>query len=158
MKKYLFFAALFAVSCLTCKAQMPNTAMFDNMEEVLTIKVNVTGNNSVTVGDENRVMILFDGEASGPYFTGIIMPGGVDTQKHKGREGSLSARYMLDGKDCDGNACRIFIENNAVDGAGYTTPTVLTDSKALAWMNSTKLTGRIDASRAGLIIRIYRDK
>ena len=58
------------------------------------------------------VMIPFTGVSEGPYFFGKTLGTGVDTQKI-GKDGSflLSARYMLEGEDCEGNACRIFIEN-----------------------------------------------
>ena len=83
--------------------------------EVLTINVRITAINEVKGNAGTARMILFDGDAASEYFTGTILPGGVDTQKDKPGEGTLlSARYILEGTDYKGESCRIFIENNGV--------------------------------------------
>ena len=98
-------------------------------------------------GDAN--MVLFSGKAEHPNFTGVVLPGGCDTQKRDGNTVSMSARYMLQGKDCDGQDCHIFIENNGsfllppTDAIIKTVPTVRTDSKALAWLETAVLSGTV---------------
>lgn len=85
----------------------------DSKELVLSIEVCCHEAVSVKGQDTEVVMIPFSGRAFGPYFNGEIIGTGVDTQKYdlKSGEGKLSARYMLQGTDRDGAACRIFIEN-----------------------------------------------
>jgi len=59
-------------------------------------------------------MIPFKGSVSGPLFTGIVEPCGMDTQVTDQNEvRHMSARYMLTGKDADGTDCHIYVENNA---------------------------------------------
>ena len=86
--------------------------------------------------------IPFEATADGPYFTGTVLPGGVDTQRifPDGRR-ELSARYILEGTDCAGNPCHIFVENNGVlhpreDGSTYfaAVPTMVTDSPVLNFL------------------------
>ena len=69
----------------------------------------------------------------------------------------MSARYMLEGIDSEGQSCRIFIENNGTDINGdiQTTPMILTDSKVLAWLETAELTGRLDFAGEEMIIRIF---
>lgn len=84
------------------------------LEEVFT--VHVIPADPITLNDNcgnTVIMIPFTGSVTGKYFEGRVLSGGVDTQiigKH-GRH-TLSARYMLEGKDYKGNSCKIFIENN----------------------------------------------
>ena len=122
--------------------------------EVLRVYVNVTGCHEV-VSDGNTVrMLLFDGTCGGPYFNGTILSGGVDTQKgYADGTGTLSARYMIDGTDCEGNACKLFIENNAEFNAP-TVPKILTDSPALKWLESAELEGRLEFPEGKLNIVI----
>lgn len=92
-------------------------------------------------------MIAFSGEADGPYFTGKILPHGVDTQKlENGKQLQLSARYMLEGMDCCGKPCHLFIENNGVEKENgiETKPRIYTDSEALAWMEKAALCGSVE--------------
>ncbi len=116
--------------------------------EILRIKVYLTGNTVVEGHADKAVMLPFTGDCACPLFTGKILPSGVDTQRidAQGRV-SLSARYALEGTDSDGQPCRIFIENVAVAALGQemiTRPTLRTDSKALAWLETADLSGRIE--------------
>lgn len=120
------------------------------LTEILTILISIMGMSHVEAGGEAVNMIPFGGEAVGPYFQGKVLPGGVDTQM----KGNLSARYMLEGTDCDGQPCKIFIENNGKFGEPYTHPTILTDSKALSFLNGAELLGKLDGGADGLTIRI----
>ena len=97
--------------------------------EVLRVYVNLTGWLEVTSGDRVVKMLPFDGTCDGPYFKGTILQGGVDTQKTDLEgNGTLSARYMIDGVDCEGNKCRMFIENNAKTKAALESIGLTTDA------------------------------
>ena len=102
------------------------------------------------------VMIPFTGEASGPYFSGKVTGTGVDTQRID-PEGNvtLSARYMLEGKDSSGNACRVFIENEGSRDTGFR-PTIVTDSPVLAEFEGIPMTAEIEDIEGGVMVRIYR--
>ena len=100
-------------------------------------------------------MIPFTGEASGPYFHGRVTGTGVDTQKIE-KEGSimLSARYMLEGTDSAGNACRVFVENQGNWTIGFT-PSIVTDSQLLAGWETARLYATADGIPEGVLIRIF---
>ena len=51
------------------------------MEEILKIKVQLDDIFEVEGKNGSARMIAFSGEADGPYFSGKILPHGVDTQK-----------------------------------------------------------------------------
>lgn len=122
--------------------------------EVLRIYVNVTGCHEVISEEKTVRMLTFDGTCDGPFFKGIILPGGVDTQRdYADGTGTLSARYMLEGTDCKGNNCRLFIENNAKLN-DYTVPSILTDSSVLKWLETANLRGRIECPDGQLTIVI----
>lgn len=86
------------------------------------------------------LMIPFGGSVESELFTGKILPGGIDIQvENSANIRHMCARYMFEGTDHTGAACRLFVDNN-----GYfepnthnfnpfrTCPTFMTDSKALA--------------------------
>lgn len=128
------------------------------MAEVLRVHVRLTGCEELTSGTRAVRLLPFDGTAEGSGFKGVILPGGVDTQiDFAPGQGTLSARYMLDGTDAEGKACRVFIDNGAVTRAGretVTRPRILTDSASLKWLESAALTGRIEAAEGRLDIVI----
>lgn len=108
------------------------------------------------------VMIPFGGTAQGEIFSGIVLPGGVDTQtvdvvgvRH------MSARYMLEGQDNTGAACKIFIENNGhfpkdAPMPFQTVPTFRTDSKALAaYLHRSAFRGEGHADDGKLVIKFF---
>ena len=72
-----------------------------NFEELFTLHVEIKETISLeNPQGDSVVMITCTGSATGKYFTGKVLPGGVDTQiigKHKDRH-TLSARYILEGK------------------------------------------------------------
>lgn len=122
--------------------------------EVLRVYVGLTGFYEMESGDKKIRMILFEGTCDGPFFQGTILPGGVDTQKgYEDGTGTLSARYMIDGTDCEGNPCRMFIENNASCN-DYTIPSIFTDSPALQWLETANLRGRMEFPEGKLNIVI----
>jgi hypothetical protein len=128
------------------------------MEEELLMTINVKCEEPVSVTGANRtiVMIPFTGEAAGDLFSGHVIGTGVDTQKIEGgQKAFLSARYMLEGQDAAGNACRIFIENQGFWGENLT-PSIVTDSPLLAGWEKAELYATAEGIPQGVIIRIYR--
>ncbi|WP_458458924.1 DUF3237 family protein [Pseudobutyrivibrio sp.] len=128
-------------------------------KEVLTVRVRIKEALEVKGSSNGATMILFDGDCDCDNFKGKILPGGVDTQRI-GEDGlvSLSARYIMEGVDRNGQACRIFIENNGKilsDGSMVTRPYVLTDSAALRFLEDAELTGTVEGVPDGVVIHIF---
>lgn len=131
-------------------------------KEILTIDVVIDVCEEVKGKTGEAAMILFIGSVDCDAFKGKILPGGVDTQKECGGENrSLSARYILEGVDYQGQSCRIFIENNGVmnpkKGLEYTIPRILTDSDALSYLEKEDLIGTITPSDKGITIHIFQN-
>jgi len=128
------------------------------MKEVLTLDVRITDTFRVEGTDSSAQMVMFEASCDCENFKGKTMPGAVDTQRLLPENIlSLSARYILEGVDRDGNDCRIFIENNGQAPLGAqmkTSPRVITDSKALAFLEKEELAGLVEPSADGVIIHI----
>ena len=131
---------------------------------VLEVKVDISNPGirmKTELGDVS--MIPFAGRVQGELFTGIIEPWGVDTQvlnqigiRH------MSARYMLSGKDREGNDCHIYVENNGwllddkPSRTFKTVPTFYTDSELLApYLHRDQFYGIGSVEEDGLWIRFY---
>ncbi len=127
------------------------------MEELL-MEIRVECGEAVSVrGQETTiVMIPFTGTTEGPYFKGKTVGTGVDTQRI-GKDGiaRLSARYMLEGTDAAGNACRIFIENEGSGQEGFT-PRIVTDSPLLKGWETEELGAAVDGIPGGVLVKIFR--
>ena len=125
------------------------------MREILRIHININKIHELKAGDKTLRMVLFDGYCDSDLFKGNIMDGGCDMQLI-GDHTQMSARYMLEGTDCEGKPCKLFIENNnAGDGeAAETKPVIYTDSDALKWLETAELSGRIIQGEK-LMIKIY---
>ena len=107
-------------------------------------------------------MIPFAGTCDCEMFKGIVEPWGVDTQVvNQNNMRHLSARYVLTGKDKDGQDCHIYIENNGwMENKPSmhfdTVPTFRTDSKLLSpILHSERFVGTGDVESDGLWIRFY---
>ena len=124
------------------------------MNELL-LEIHVTCREAVSVegGSRKIVMVPFDGEAEGPLFTGRIIGTGVDTQTIENGRITLSARYMMEGKDAEGNPCRIFVENQGGWDTGFT-PAIVTDSPLLAGWETADLYATAEGIPEGVMIRI----
>lgn len=121
---------------------------------IFKLNIHVTGVQEVQSARRTVKMILFDGDCEGDYFTGVIEPGGVDTQIiAQDGTGTLSARYSLHGTDKEGKPARIFIENNAEFGKP-THPRIWTDSECLRWLETAALRGQIKTDDGKLTILI----
>ena len=124
---------------------------------ILTIEVKCHDGIGVRGRRTEVVMVPFSGRAYGELFTGRVLTGGIDTQKTDLLTGecTLSARYMLEGTDCGGESCRIFIDNNIHDDEGWH-PKLVTDSALLAEWEELPLTATVDGADGGVTVRIYR--
>lgn len=129
--------------------------MEQNPELLLEIRVACEEPFSVKGQETTIVMIPFSGTVDGPFFKGKTVGTGVDTQKI-GTDGSflLSARYMLEGTDAEGNACRIFVENQGNEQAGFI-PRIVTDSPLLAAWEKKALYSTLEGIPGGVTVRIW---
>ncbi len=133
----------------------------DNEELVILeylMTVNVKTMQAYGVGSDKMSinMIPFTGSAEGHWFTGEIVGQGCDTQKYPAGGGAMfSARYLLKGKDVDGNSCSVFVENNG-PALDLCTPTVITDSKALADWQDWELRAIVVPVAGGVDVNVFR--
>ena len=67
----------------------------------------------------------------------------------------MSARYMLEGKDFEGNGCKVFIENSGSTLSDLT-PKIVTDSEALRFLQEQELYAQGESIGDGVIIKIYK--
>ncbi len=126
------------------------------MEELFSIHVKITEACSLKSDHGSVNQILFTGECHAPFFTGVILPGGVDTQISS-RDGAclLSARYMLEGTDNTGKPAKIYIENNG--DMSKTHPRIITDNESLRWLETTPLQGRITGWEHGVDLHFSKE-
>ncbi len=131
------------------------------MKEVFSVDVIIDGAYEVKSESRSACMITFHGESNCDNFKGKILPGGVDTQKQVGSEArTLSARYILEGEDYTGEHCHIFIENNGSfqkDETIIIKPLIITDSKALSWMETADLKGTVTGAPNGVRIAFLQE-
>ena len=126
------------------------------MKEYMTLHIELHDTVEVASNTVKVVQISFTGSAEGDFFQGEILPGAVDTQTvYPDGTGRLSARYTLRGKDAEGNACMLYIENEAALGSEETKPSVVTDSPALSFLMETDLTGRNRITDDGVTIQFF---
>ena len=146
-------------------AESPITEDYDSMskneplmknELLMEIEVELHGTAGFE-GPHSKVTLLpFSARTAGKYFTGSTVMDGVDTQRTDAEGNfSLSARYMLKGKDYTGQECSIFIENNG-SSLDNCIPAILTDSEALAFLENTPLASTVEGREGGVTVRIYR--
>ncbi|QSF46242.1 DUF3237 family protein [Paenibacillus tianjinensis] len=135
------------------------------LEEVFTVHVTIGQTAELHREDgDSVVMISFTGNVTGKYFQGEVLAGGVDTQiiGKNGDRHSLSARYMLQGKDFTGEECQIYIENNGDAGKKWndalfrTHPKMITNSRALSFLNDDVYVAEGLPTELGVDIKIYR--
>lgn len=103
-------------------------------------------------------MINFGGHCKTEHFDGKVLQGGVDTQRHFRPDSTLlSARYMMEGVDGAGKACKVYVDNQAIlpNPDGLTRPTYITDSEYLQAFQKDSIFGKMDFTQEGLYIRVY---
>lgn len=108
--------------------------------------------DAVKIG--NVTVVYFDGDADGEFFKGKIRGEGADAQTVKDDGVYLSAKYILEGVDYTGEECKLYVENDASPNEKYTRPKIATDSKALKFLETAPLCGKIIPSNKGLTIEI----
>ncbi len=125
------------------------------MIKLFDVYVDITVTVEVNGKPHDVGMRSFTGKVSGKYFNGKVIGTGVDPQYlTKDKKALLSARYMLEGKDIDGNKCRCFIENNGSFDNGFV-PKIVTDSPALSEFEEAELKAEITAKENGVIVSIF---
>ncbi len=128
-----------------------------NGEMLLEIQVKLLPSLRVNGSTRDILMIPFTGTAGGPWFTGQVIGPGVDTQNiSKDGKAALSARYMLEGTDKNGQSCRIFIENQGSFCSGFK-PAVVTDSALLSDWETAELCATVDVVPGGVVVRVFRE-
>lgn len=125
-------------------------------KSIMTIRVATYESCMLQSSDSSVVMIPFSAEAEGKYFSGKTLMNGVDTQITAEGRFSLSARYMLEGTDCSGKKCRLFIENNGTS-LDNCRPKIFTDSSELAFLEKADLSAAAECVENGVIIHIYQN-
>lgn len=126
------------------------------MELLLELEVSVGTPYSVQGASVTVCMVPFTAQAHGRYFNGETIGQCVDTQHIVGDgQAVLSARYMLQGVDCSGKRCKVFIENNGKMGEGFT-PTIVTDSEALRDWETATLCATVRAVENSVQVRLYK--
>ena len=127
------------------------------MELILEIDVSIGLPYSVEGANQTICMLPFTAQAHGRYFNGASIGQCVDTQRiaSDGRA-VLSARYMLQGMDCDGKLCKLFIENNGTMEDGFK-PSVVTDSIALRSWETEALSAVASPTQEGVLVRLYKE-
>lgn len=152
MKKKLNYMMALAMTA----SSLAMAADIEGYKEILAISIADMDMVSSVKCDAGRAvrLVSFGGSCDNDYFKGTVLPGALDRQMDDGGLSTLSARYTLSGVDSRGDSCRIFIENEAVQGSSYSLPKVFTDSKALSFLNTSDLIGYID-TEGDFTIRIY---
>ena len=125
-------------------------------ETLLEIRVVCGAPLSVRGAEREIVMIPFTGTAAGPLFTGAVTGPAADTQTiGPGGRFRLSARYLLEGRDAEGRACRVFIENEGSWEEGFR-PRIVTDSPLLRDWETGSCAASVEAAPGGVTVRIFR--
>lgn len=128
---------------------------------VFVINVELDECSKVSNTSEQVNFIRFHGTSDSDYFQGDILTGGVDCQRKKENEPlKLSARYIMEGTDCAGSKCSVFIENNGYDMSDgpRTVPTIITDSEILSGLTRGSLYGKVSGKGGSAVeIRIYKE-
>lgn len=123
-------------------------------EEILTIRVIITHEETFLEGESEKKNVFFTGYCDTEYFQGTIQPGGCDTQEcHPEMGCRMRAEYSLAGLDCQGQSCTIHIVNQK-SGEEWK-PIVRTDSPTLKWMNHADLTAVLEYGKGGPTVRIF---
>ena len=126
-------------------------------EQLLEIHVICYEAVSVKGGKKDIVMVPFGGEAGGSLFHGRVIGTGVDTQTVVNGKATLSARYMLEGTDAEGNPCRIYIENQGNMETGLR-PMIVTDSPLLREWEESELFSTVESAPGGVTLKIFRKR
>jgi hypothetical protein len=129
--------------------KMPDASKNYN-KEIFTFNIGIGASAGVTGSDSaSASMIGFSCTADSDTFKGKgVNNSFVDTRNQfKGQVQTLSARYILEGTDDEGNECKVYVENNGIDnGDMITEPTIITDNPKWAWIETAPLHGTVSWS------------
>ena len=113
--------------------------MADKMIMEFHITINPEDRSEMITKNGKVVIIPFGGSVESDLFCGTVRPGAADIQvTNAGGTRHMCAKYMFVGKDCAGQECSLYVENNGYFERGHqprpfeATPTFMTDSEALA--------------------------
>ena len=100
MKRLIVSLALAALcACALAQGPLRRPEVPPGYQEVLTIQIDIKGAQTVMADSVSVTMIPFAGSVDCANFKGEVLPTGVDTQVGKPSGRTLSARYMLVGKE-----------------------------------------------------------
>jgi len=138
--------------------KMPDTSR-RYTKELFTFDINVGGAGFDNVQGADGAMGMFIGftcSSNTRQFKGKGLDNFIDTRmQFRGQVQTLSARYILEGKDDEGRNCRVYIENNGIDNNGMTTePIIITDNPKWAWIERAPLHGDTSMTN-GFKIHLY---
>ncbi len=127
------------------------------------ITIDPDGFSALETKTGGAVIIPFGGYVESPLFTGTVRPGAADVQTvNAAGARHMCASYMFEGKDSEGNPCRLFVRNDGYFPKGQTpvpfdaTPTFLTDSPVLgAYLHAARFRSEGHGTDAGVDIRVF---
>lgn len=129
---------------------------FITKKEILTFDIKITGSKVLKEGKESQYAVSFNGSCDCLLFKGHILPGAQDIQDYlDGKPIKFCATYTLEGTDYTGTPCQLHIINTNIDDQWK--PTIQTDSKALAALNHSDLTAKLDFGVDALTVHIFAD-
>ena len=108
--------------------------------------------------------IPFTATAESELFSGKTLPGACDVQvENPAGSRNMCAKYMFRGKDCAGNECCLFVENNGYlaevmrnDPYFHAYPRFMTDSPVLGeYLSQQRFRSEVQVYDWGVEIRIY---
>lgn len=135
-----------------------------NKKQILDIYIENNGDIVHMKGRNSEVlMIPFKGRIISGVMSGIVEPCGVDVQVvNAANVRHMCARYMLTGKDSEGNDCHLYVDNNGwfddltKSMPFHTVPTFYTDSPVLAdYLHNNQFIGEGVQEEDGLHIYFY---
>ncbi|KAL6625214.1 hypothetical protein U3516DRAFT_892616, partial [Neocallimastix sp. 'constans'] len=137
--------------------KMPDSSK-NYSKEIFTFNINVGGGMENVSGADGAMamQIGFTCASNTNQFTGKGVDFFYDTRmQFKGQVQTLSARYIMEGKDDEGNNCKVYIENNGIDNNGMVTePTIVTNNPKWAWIETAPLHGTA-SFQSGLTIHLF---
>jgi hypothetical protein len=132
----------------------------DYSKEVFVFNIEVGGEGYYDVLGANEIQAVsigFTCTSNTSQFQGKGLDNFVDTRfQFPGQPQTLSARYILDGVDNEGNPSRVYVENIGVDffDRVSTEPIIITDNPKWAWMEKAPLHGNTNWTN-GLHIELW---
>lgn len=115
-------------------------------KELFTFTIGIGASDNVPGADgASASMINFTCSSNSDTFKGSGLANFVDTRmQFKGQVQTLSARYIMEGTDDEGNECKIYVENNGIDDNGMVTePVIITDNPKWAYIETAPLHGTV---------------